>query len=309
LLRFLFLVAGLFLYVVNRYFYPISAQEQEIVLCLGVIILGIPHGSADQLIALKNSRLKNCEFSDRKFTVNYLGSIALFSALLYFVPVVGITVFLLLAAYHFGETDLRNLNSQTLLGRIFFFAYGVLILGIILLPNASTVLTGINSVRLHTQDARVVHWIIEHNLTILKYIAALFVFVSIPFFLKNTCLLKHNWIQLVQLLPLLILLYKLPLILSFSFYFVIWHSIFSLKDILSYLFDDKSVPAPIAVKEVLKNSLIALAGILVLGCAGFFFLNKEDIVLYIVLGLAVLTAPHMQIIHQMYNHLKAPSLK
>ena len=40
------------------------------------------------------------------------------------------------------------------------------------------------------------------------------------------------------------------------------------------------------------------------GIAGFMFVNNNTLVIYVLLGLAVLTAPHMQIMHTMYNNIR-----
>ena len=51
-------------------------------------------------------------------------------------------------------------------------------------------------------------------------------------------------------------------------------------------------------------SLLAVAGILLAGTGGFMFINKELMVVYVFLGLAVLTAPHLQVMHEMYKLMR-----
>ena len=50
-----------------------------------------------------------------------------------------------------------------------------------------------------------------------------------------------------------------------------------------------------------------MAGIVLVGLAGFMFINSDAIILYVFLGLAVLTAPHMQIMHDMYRNMRSQS--
>ena len=95
------------------------------------------------------------------------------------------------------------------------------------------------------------------------------------------------------------------MLLSFTFYFVIWHSTLSLKNITSYLqknstyYNIKSV-----LKQMIFYSLLAIGGILIFGFAGFMFINNNAMMAYSFLGLAVLTAPHMQVMHDMYYKIR-----
>jgi hypothetical protein len=54
-------------------------------------------------------------------------------------------------------------------------------------------------------------------------------------------------------------------------------------------------------KEIIKNSGIATVGIAVFGLAGYLYSGNNNLIIYAVLGLAVLTASHIQIMHQMYD--------
>ena len=51
-------------------------------------------------------------------------------------------------------------------------------------------------------------------------------------------------------------------------------------------------------------SVIAIGGITLFGLTGFMFISSNSIAGYLFLGLAVLTAPHMLIMHDMYNSLR-----
>jgi Brp/Blh family beta-carotene 15,15'-monooxygenase len=307
LLKLLILFAGILLWFTNRYLYEISESGQVIIFLIGVVILGIPHGGADQLIAFKNSSQHNSVFSKKKFVLMYWGNMALFSLLLIVAPLLGIVVFLILAAYHFGETDLHEFNCHTLLGKAYIFQYGLLILGVILLPQFDKVQDGLASLHSGVAINQSVNWISKNGEYILAVELTLFVISSIIYFSLNKRQFEKNRTQLIHLTILILLLYKLPLILSFSFYFVIWHAVFSLKNTLFYLSEDKLLPKGMVFKEISKNSVIALIGTLVVGCAGFAYLKTNNLVMYAVLGLAVLTAPHMQILHQMYFHLNKAS--
>lgn len=63
------------------------------------------------------------------------------------------------------------------------------------------------------------------------------------------------------------------------------------------------------MKQISFFALIALAGIGVSGVAGYMYSNNEAVMLYFILGLAVLTAPHMQVMHRMYSQIRKTGSK
>jgi hypothetical protein len=95
------------------------------------------------------------------------------------------------------------------------------------------------------------------------------------------------------------------MVLGFTFYFVIWHSTLSLKNITSYLRENSSFNTANRVfRQIVFYSLLAIGGILIFGFTGFMFINNNAIMAYSFLGLAVLTAPHMQVMHDMYHKIR-----
>jgi hypothetical protein len=47
-----------------------------------------------------------------------------------------------------------------------------------------------------------------------------------------------------------------------------------------------------------------MAGIVISGTAGLLLFNRQGAMMYVFAGLAVLTAPHMQVMHHMYGQLR-----
>jgi Brp/Blh family beta-carotene 15,15'-monooxygenase len=305
LLKNLILFAGLLLMLLNANLYEFSEQLQLKVFIVGIIIFGIPHGGADRLVASKNLSYQNKQFSKFRFNLVYLGNVGLISLLLICFPVLGFTLFLFLSAYHFGESDLHALSGQKVLGKIVTFNYGVLILGVIFLPEFKQVQAGIESLHSNPGSLKFLGWITAHRLEILTSVAILFILNSFIYFYYNRSVFKASYVQLLQNTVLILILYKLPLLLSFSFYFLFWHSMFSLKNILRYLLKDNTGHAAMVYKEIAINSGIATAGIVLFGLLGYNYSQNQNLIVYAVSGLAVLTASHMQIMHQMYQNLRS----
>jgi hypothetical protein len=94
------------------------------------------------------------------------------------------------------------------------------------------------------------------------------------------------------------------MLLGFTFYFVVWHSVLSLNNITAYLRKNNLYTLNNIKKEIILYSVLAIGGIALFGLTGFMFINSRAMVGYLFLGLAVLTAPHMQIMHDMYTSLR-----
>jgi len=48
-----------------------------------------------------------------------------------------------------------------------------------------------------------------------------------------------------------------------------------------------------------------MVGILIFGWSGMMFVSGDAVMVYVFIGLAVLTAPHMQIMYDMYNSIRS----
>jgi hypothetical protein len=94
------------------------------------------------------------------------------------------------------------------------------------------------------------------------------------------------------------------MLLGFTFYFVLWHSLLSLNNIILYLRKKNTVSSQTIVKQIVLFSLLAIAGIGLFGLTGFMFINRDVVAGYIFLGLAVLTAPHVGIMYDMYDTIR-----
>ncbi len=288
--------------LIHQYVQTISAQGQFLAFAIGIIFLGIPHGAADLLVATKNASNEKRRFSILYFFVNYLGRLVAFGAMLWFFPLLGNILFIFLAAYHFGETDLHQFKTDTIFGKFFVTAYGLVILAVILFPNFDEVRAILQLFKAGSDNLSFINWLDGHRYELIASSMILFIISVFVYFAKN----KNTNIVEIQLflgqfILILLIIYNLPMLLGFTFYFVIWHSTLSLNNITSYLqknstyYNIKSV-----LKQIIFYSLLAIGGILIFGFAGFMFINNNAMMAYSFLGLAVLTAPHMQVMHDMY---------
>lgn len=305
-MRIILLFVGFAMLFVHHYIQPISVEGQFLAFATGILFLGIPHGAADLLVANQNANSEKKRFSMLFFFTNYLGRLVGFGAILWFFPLIGNILFIFLAAYHFGETDLHRFRTDTLWGKILVMNYGLVILSIILMPNFNEVRPILLLFKAGSDNLAFINWLDSHRIGLIFSAAVLFVLSVIIYFSKNKELaFSENRYFSIQFLLILVILYNLPMVLGFTFYFVIWHSTLSLKNITSYLRKNSNFnTANRVIRQIVFYSLLAIGGILIFGFTGFMFINNNAIMAYSFLGLAVLTAPHMQVMHDMYHKIR-----
>lgn len=305
-MRIILLFVGFAMLFVHQYIQQISVEGQFLAFAVGILFLGIPHGAADLLVATQNADNSKKRFSMLFFFVNYLGRLVGFGAILWFFPLFGNILFIFLAAYHFGETDLHQFKTDTLLGKFLVTSYGLVILSLILMPNFDEVRPILLLFKAGSDNLAFINWLDSHRIGLIFSTVVLFLVSAIVYFLKNKeIVFSENRYFSIQFLLILVILYNLPMMLGFTFYFVIWHSTLSLKNITSYLRNNSSFnTANRVIRQIVFYSLLAIGGILIFGFTGFMFINNNAIMAYSFLGLAVLTAPHMQVMHDMYHKIR-----
>ena len=297
--RFKFLILAFGLFVI-QYFFPLNSTLQLIFFGLGVILFGIPHGSLDHFIYHKERNQEMNIRSLKKFLLFYLGFGILY-ALLWFISVeLSILLFIVISAYHFGEMDLKALAIKTSLSsRILFSFYGLLFLVNYLLfqfPNVESILLGFPDFeQSQIERLRLLYGYQEEVM-----IASLLIFIPIlSIFLFQSKLLGLVQLETVlQLVVLMLIVFNLPILLGFGFYFNIWHAGLSMIEIKKFLgWQDKSYWF-IYRKSWLTNGLsFLMIGLLFVIFKG----NLERLLAIFFMSIAILTAPHMKVISVLFS--------
>lgn len=305
MLRIVLLLSGCMLLLFQQYITPFNTSVQFIIFLIGILILGVPHGAADLLVATQNANSSKKSFSKFRFFTVYLLRLFAFAAILWFFPLTGNLLFILFAAYHFGETDLYQFKTNTLSGKAFVIFYGLLILSVILLHHFEELKPVFQLFSAGKENVVFINWLDVNRYNVISVSGILFFTAAFIYFLQNNNTVSNDKGQfLIRFAVILLILFNLPMLLGFTFYFVVWHSVLSLNNITTYLRKNNSYTRNSINREIVLYSVLAIMGIALFGLTGFMFINSNAVVGYLFLGLAVLTAPHMQIMHDMYNSLR-----
>ncbi len=302
--RSILIILGISLLVIQQFGVFFSDSFQFSLFIIGIVLLGIPHGAADLLVAIQNEQKQSSSFSRLKFFRVYLGKMLVFGIFLYFFPFIGMSLFLIFAAYHFGETDLYFFKTNKFWGKLLVVSYGFAILAVILLHNVEELrqivsIAGLNENNLVFFENLIKYKVAIISISLVTFFCSVFLYFTIT---KERDTVDDHFLW--QFGILIIILFNLPLLLGFTFYFVIWHSTLSIRNIFSYLVANKKVTYFIIFKQIAFYSFLAISGIAIFIFGSYFVFSFQSVIMYILFGLAVLTAPHMNIMHEMYGILR-----
>jgi beta-carotene 15,15'-dioxygenase len=290
------LIIGLFIYIS---FNVVQANNFTNLICFFLIItFGIGHGALDNL---KGKRLINY-FGYKNIIIFYLSYIliSLFVILLWIIfPTLTLSIFLLVACYHFGKEDTAFLLEKDRffksvgVNNFVYFSKGLLIIvAPLYFHNEETLsifkLLGSDSLFL-IKFQNDLMW--EYH-KILGWISFIGYIVFMHINLKDK---GYESAHCFDFIPIVILNAVLTPLLAFTVYFCFIHS-FKHSVSLIYLLDNKNFKN--GVKKFLKKALPLTLVTAILFILGVFILTNyyalNDAILKVIfIGLASLTFPHI----------------
>lgn len=299
------LIIGCLTIFYHNYISNISTNAQMIVLLVLVFTVGVPHGALDFLVDEQNETIQNKVFSMKKFLVTYLTRLFIFS-LFWFLPWFAFSIFIIFSIFHFGETDMNKFIKPNKNGVFVYFTYGTFILSVLLLSHLSEIKTSLPQVDIFLKDNNIYDSLANNSNTIISLFFFIFIAVVLwQYKKKNIETISYQ--QIILFISLIIILKYLPLTLAFTFYFALWHSILSVRNIFNYFREfNNSKNFTIVCNKSLLFSLLALGGIFVLYYILKIFMPDMNLLFALLIMLSVLTLPHLTVMHGMYkNYSKA----
>jgi len=267
---------------------------QEIVGLVLILTIGIVHGANDILIIKKNNPQK---FTWVSIILKYIFLILLFGFFYFFSPKLFLIIFIALSAYHFGEQHwLEDKTRVSLIERFFAFIYGGFILSLFL--------------RLNFIESQEIIFEITKAMVPLKAFQAVLIFCSILLISLGGFLYKRRlgvserlWREILILAILAAIFEYSNIIWGFAIYFIVWHSIPSIRSQIVYLYSDTSKQS--LFKYFSNSFLYWFVSICALMSLIFLFQDQKKLLLSILFPfIAALTFPHAFVIKTMFNKKK-----
>ncbi len=242
-----------------------------------LITVGIPHGGIDHLI-------HNPKIDKRgliRFILIYLALIFAYGLIWWLFPKLALIAFLVMSAYHFGQSHfLLNPAPKKLIFLTLFFK-GSFFLFVILFGSWE-------------MTQRIVEPIVDVHISEMNQLGIL-LFLLLGSI--STQLISGVKLTLENLLEYLILgpiLYFSPLLISFIVYFGFWHALPSMAEEFKFL---KSSPSFDSFKkfgiQLIPFSLLSLVGITILMILGLNYLEENQLFLLFFMLISLISFPHI----------------
>lgn len=266
-----------------------------------ILIIGMPHGALDHIIAFKAFEKSKNTKNQFLFYFYYLSIMLVYSILWIYSPLAGFILFLIMTLYHFGQADAERFSLKGIPKNVLLYSRGLTVVGLILFGSdpyySSAVIEEVTSFSFS-----------DYAFTVLDptfYTLIFALIYPISYFLISTIkkeMAQKGWFSLdAVIVPLLFSLCE-P-IFAFSVYFGCWHAFNHTKTMLNYLNSfDMDVDLKWFYRNTFLYSVLSYTGLL----ATYLFLkafgNAELLVALLFIIISVLTLPHMFVVEKMYNN-------
>ena len=206
-----------------------------------VLTIGILHGANDLEILSKKFK-GSLNHLYIRFLILYLIVVLLGAAFFFIIPSIALILFIIFSSYHFGEQHWGERLSFNYANVTFYTLYGAIVFFMIFTLQYDEVVFIINKISGYT----------------LNYEFFLFTSLGLGITLIIWVLLikrlrTHFIKESIILLLLGFIFYINSLLFAFAFYFVVWHSLPSLKEQLIYLYGNLNFNS---ILKYLKSSII-----------------------------------------------------
>ena len=302
----------LFIYIVCSYAITILFQAysnipidyQIIGSAILLLCIGIPHGTLDHLITYKVQKTNKL-----KFYTYYLGTIVLFFLLWMIAPSLSFILFLLISAFHFGETQLHFFFSKnTYISLLIYLNWGVTILFTLLYYNNAA----LNQMTLLFEDTQVFLSVYDHDTLKPIFIASNFgsILSFAYLFYKNKMSSQCLLAELFFLAVIHLTSFLFPFIICFTLFFIVLHSLPSIVHQFTFF---KKFKKDFTKKELIQlmapYSILSVSMSAILIALSHLNYIPFSIPLISLIVISAITLPHTFVMLNFNNKSKLTSSK
>ncbi len=279
---FIAIITVVFYNILSFINYQIALYFNYLVLIIGLLWIGIPHGALDHLLS------KNNNTPILNFIFKYLTVIALYLILWQVAPISSLFVFVIYSSFHFGESELINTNEsvKTLRDCLKAFLLGFNILIFIIATHLEESLTIISF--LNKESSSIFYEINTPSWYLTISIA------SFSYILVQSNISKKK--EFIGLLWLLAIGKLVPLTLAFGLYFILQHS----YNAWIHLQKGLNMNATQLYK---KSAVFTLGALFLFVFIAFFVRNTDNLNAFwanFFVFIACISLPHFVLMHLFY---------
>ncbi len=288
---YIFIVFSFVISNVFQLFNTISIESQIITSTFFIMLVGIPHGSLDHLL-IPNQNTN----SKLKFYIFYVGLILLNLLIWKFSLVLGLLLFFFISSYHFGESQLFKFEIKNkLISHISYLFWGASVIFSFFFYNLEELVILSNSY----EDTR--NLLSNINLNIFSYLYFFSNAITIVLFLIFVTKLNFKITRVISEVFFLFVIhlssFLFPLLICFTLFFIILHSLPSLVNQYNYF---RASNLNFVIKDFIvlmaPYSLLSILFILFISFCSYSNVINYSIPLISIILISVITLPHSFII-------------
>jgi beta-carotene 15,15'-dioxygenase len=301
-----FAAVTLFFILVYSLVGPFPIWVDITMLIVSLVITGIPHGAIDHVIYLtKTAEAKKTPSLLKDFFAPYLFLIGLTFLLWILVPEFMFWFFLLVAAYHFGQSQLFYLpeNIKPFSKFLIYIVWGIMLLATLWHLHWGSQVGNIASIFSWdlSEKGNLYHIVKYAGSGALIFILLCFVYL----WLTKKINMQTAIIELSVAGILILMIKTLPLYIAFAIYFGLWHS--TRVIITEFHFLQKAsvhkITIPAFVKSFIPFSILSFAGLIFLIGISYLLEAKITPFMLFLIFISALTMPHAFFMEKMYSWL------
>ncbi|TAD85409.1 MAG: hypothetical protein EAY75_11415 [Bacteroidetes bacterium] len=275
-------------------------------LLVSLTLTGIPHGAIDHVIyeSKLQQKLRPKQLFIR-FFLPYIAILSLTFLLWIILPEVAFWLFLLISAYHFGQSQLYHIQlpESHPIKWIIYTAWGGIVLAWLWLLNWDAQVPMFQSLfNWDFSKGGVVFSAVRFSLAVcLGVVLVLFCFLGVRKLAERALLLQ----EAAVLVLLYFLIREASMYLAFAIYFGLWHALRVIITEYQYLKLQNQLPVSVFsfIKAFLPFSFISFAGIGLLLWVSQLLASYVSPFMLFLIFISALTTPHALVMRQMYGLL------
>lgn len=283
--------------------WPLPPAVSPWFFALAIVLTGIPHGALDHVL-YRNYRQGPAWQVNLRFYGEYFASIALFAVLWWAWPQAAAVGFILISAYHFGQTQLAYLQPNqvaTYSRYALYMLWGLLAIGGFVMANSQVLDLGFTSVvpipnveALPSQARPYLEW------------GACLLILAMTIYLHRQ---PHDLLlELTELCTLALVFLRNDFYTSFGLFFGGWHALNAIHHMYRDIKRFEHVTMRKLIIEAIPHSVASLGGIGLLVWAATQWQTGLSPQLLLFMSLSVLAFPHIVVLQQWYRFLHRQAL-
>lgn len=298
---FVFIAALLFVTPLVSIAGDINVADQMFICLPLILFLGIPHGAIDHVLFKKNSQL-----TEGIFILRYLMVVGTIVTLWVLFPALSYALFLLLSAYHFGQSQFSQYQAVPHWSfPLLQASWGLTVLAALVAFNWSEVNQTLQQYEAFTPLSIVHTPLINEVIFAVSFLCTTICLVVMV--RKNMIAMQDAVMEFLVLGLIFAAFFLLPLLIGFTLFFVVLHAVKVLQEEYQVLFDDGSITSVRAfIMMVLPFTLFSISGIVML--FGMIYLGWLQVSYGygLLITISAITVPHAFVMNRFYAKLFNP---